>query len=576
LIVLVLAGAVLAAGNSVLTLAALKHGSPDFDTQWFHLPFAAAFVQQHSVTALHYVGVADLHQFFPANVELLHALGMLAFGRDVLSMVLNLGFVALALLAAWCLGRPRGAAPATALAAVVVLAVPQILYMSTGSAMDDVPALAFGLAAAALFAHAGSNRAVIFAAACAAGLAGGTKATTIGFAVVLAIGACLVTPRERRRGVAGLWVAGLAAGGGYWYLRNTIAIGNPVPGSVSFLPSPQFDDPWGTLVHQLAQGKLTPSYIAHAFNFAFGPAWWALCALAVLGLVLGLMPSRAGWERAVTAAGIANVLAFALSPFGDLQVNARFLAISLAVGLGMLVTAPAVLLRRASQLAISGVLLVLAVLSVHRYGGLAGRGPLLALALVAVVGVAVVALAERPPARRTILLATPVVVVILLGGSFAAARHYLAHRYRFDTASALTGDVRRVGLKRVFAWAQSLQDQRIGIAGMDLQYPLYGADLSNVVKPVGVPTPHGGLRLPDSCSEWRRAIDAGRFDLVVIAPPDVPDPKPPVEVAWMRSDPSVRTVLQAGGGVTVFRVLRPMDSSTCAQSTGPVASAALA
>jgi hypothetical protein len=242
----------------------------------------------------------------------------------------------------------------------------------------------------------------------------------------------------------------------------------------------------------------------------------------------------------------------------------------------MLVTAPAVLLRRASQLAISGVLLVLAVLSVHRYGGLAGRGPLLALALVAVVGVAVVALAERPPARRTILLATPVVVVILLGGSFAAARHYLAHRYRFDTASALTGGVRRVGLKRVFAWAQSLQGQRIGIAGMDLQYPLYGADLSNVVKPVGVPTPHGGLRLPDSCSEWRRAIDAGRFDLVVIAPPDVPDSKPPVEVAWMRSDPSVRTVLQPGGGVTVFRVLRPMDSSTCAQSTGAVAWAALA
>ena len=58
--------------------------------------------------------------YYPANSELLHAIGMVAFGNDLLSPVLNFGWMGLALLAAWCIGRPFGLAAATLLAAVVV------------------------------------------------------------------------------------------------------------------------------------------------------------------------------------------------------------------------------------------------------------------------------------------------------------------------------------------------------------------------------------------------------------------------------------------------------------------------
>lgn len=565
LMLLVLACGAVAAGNSLLTQAAVKTGSPDFDTQWFHLPFAAGFVQQHSVTALHFVSVDDLHQFFPANVELLHAVGMLAFGRDILSIVLNLAFVALALLAGWCLGRPRGAAPATALAVAVVLAWPQILYMSGGSAMDDVPALAFGLAAVALVAHAGSDRAVLLAAAIAAGLAAGTKATTLAFAVVLAIGACLATAPGRRRDAAGLWALGLVAGGGFWYVRNAAAIGNPVPGSLSLLPSPHYVDQWGTLVHQIAQGTLTLSSVAHALDFAYGPAWWAVCALAVIGFALGLAPSRAGWERAATAAAVANVIAFAFSPFGDLPVNARFLAISGAIGLSMLVSSPVVRARREISLGISAALLVLVGAGAYRYGALSGRGPLAVGVAVVLVGCAAVALRDRPPSPRTVSVVALGVLVIVLGAGFAAARHYLAHRYRYTSARLAATDPRRRALKRTFTLAQSWHGERVGIAGMDLQYPLYGADLSDVVAPLGVRTAHGGLRAPDSCAEWRRSVATGRFDILVVAPADSAQTTAPPEAGWLRTDPAVHPLLVAGDGVTVFRVGGPMHPQACTE-----------
>ena len=46
--------------------------------------------------------------FYPQNSELVHAVGMVLGGRDFFSVFLNLGWLALALLAAWCIGRPYG------------------------------------------------------------------------------------------------------------------------------------------------------------------------------------------------------------------------------------------------------------------------------------------------------------------------------------------------------------------------------------------------------------------------------------------------------------------------------------
>jgi hypothetical protein len=67
-------------------------------------------VQQGSIAHLHYLDSDPVTVFYPASSELLHAVGMVVMGSDVLSTVMNLGWLALALLAAWCLGRCFGVA----------------------------------------------------------------------------------------------------------------------------------------------------------------------------------------------------------------------------------------------------------------------------------------------------------------------------------------------------------------------------------------------------------------------------------------------------------------------------------
>ena len=65
-------------------------------------------VQSHSVTGMHHVDTVFTNWFYPQNSELLHAVGILLTGRDTLSLFLNFGWLAVAFLAAWCVGRPYG------------------------------------------------------------------------------------------------------------------------------------------------------------------------------------------------------------------------------------------------------------------------------------------------------------------------------------------------------------------------------------------------------------------------------------------------------------------------------------
>ena len=60
--------------------------------------------------------------------------------------------------------------------------------------------------------------------------------------LALTIGVSVIAPRGRRLRDTSLWLLLVAITGGFWYLRNAAAIGNPVPyalhlGPIS-LPSP--------------------------------------------------------------------------------------------------------------------------------------------------------------------------------------------------------------------------------------------------------------------------------------------------------------------------------------------------
>ena len=90
------------------TKHALDRGIFNFDSLWYHMPFAADIAQSHSVTGIHHAETVFTNWFYPQNSELLHAVGILLVQRDTLSLFLNFGWLAVAFLAAWCVGRPYG------------------------------------------------------------------------------------------------------------------------------------------------------------------------------------------------------------------------------------------------------------------------------------------------------------------------------------------------------------------------------------------------------------------------------------------------------------------------------------
>ena len=106
---------------ALTTKHALDRGIFNFDSLWYHLPFAAEMAQSHSVTGMHHVDTVFTNWFYPQNSELLHADGMLLTGRDTLSLFLNYGWLAVAFLAAWCIGRPYGRGDLSVVAAAILL-----------------------------------------------------------------------------------------------------------------------------------------------------------------------------------------------------------------------------------------------------------------------------------------------------------------------------------------------------------------------------------------------------------------------------------------------------------------------
>ena len=172
--------ATVVAGWSTQWFYAVTHGTTGIDTFWYHLPVAARFVQAGSISGVHYFESDGLTAFFPANDALLHGLGMLAFGNDLLSPFLNMSFLALAFLAAWCIGRPFGLAPVTMTGLAVVMGTPMLVGTQPGTGYNDTIGIALVLAAVAILVTASrtSTPPTVSAscvAAAAAGIAFGTK-----------------------------------------------------------------------------------------------------------------------------------------------------------------------------------------------------------------------------------------------------------------------------------------------------------------------------------------------------------------------------------------------------------------
>ena len=569
--------AVVAGAWATRLLPAIDQGMTGADTVWYHLPQAAGFVQESSITHVQFFETGAGTAFYPATSGLIHALGMLWMGNDFLSLFVNFGWLALALLAAWCIGRPYGKGPLCVLGATLLLATPVMVETLPGGAYNDLVGLALLLASAAFLVNGGPTGRSGLLAALAAGPALGTKLTMAAPIAVLAVGVVAIVPRGERLRVALTWAVALLTLGGLWYVRNLVAFGNPVPaaglelGPIS-LPSPPLTELTYAPVHYFAQDGVWRETFLPGLRDAFGPAWWALLGLAAAGMVAAALGTRGRVVRVLGLVALVSGVAVIFTPQGlgteddplFFKFNLRYPTPALMLGLVLLPLAPRLERGRARVLLPGALLAVLAVTQLDpaiwptelrdgRFAEPPSGGT--ALGGVAIGAAVLVAAWAGLGGRRPVAALAVVASLVAAVGGYALQRHYLDQRY--TDYQPMPG---------VAAWARDVEDARIGIAGFFIQYPLYGLDLSNRVDYVARHGPHGAFTRIESCRDWRRALNEGGYDYVVTTPFNYPGNlrgDQPEEAGWTGSDPAARLVLRDRRLVSLYRLSGRLDPDAC-------------
>ena len=286
-LVAVFAAGVVVAHWAEPTFEAIDTGMYYQDTTWYHMSFSGRFAQTGEVGPLHFTDPLKLVAwFYPQNAELLHGVGIVAMDTDLLSPLVNLGWLAASLLAAWCIGRPFAVGAVTVLGAAVVLDSEMLVASQAGNAPNDIAGVFFLLAVIAFLVNgaataraapelagaaeraegpphaedegpgfdpkadpehpqtgvvedvpvAGDPRVIagigtgpLFLGGLAAGLGIGTKITLLAALGVLTVGLAVLAGRRHWPRALGIWLGGIVITSGFWYGRNIWHAVNPFP-----------------------------------------------------------------------------------------------------------------------------------------------------------------------------------------------------------------------------------------------------------------------------------------------------------------------------------------------------------
>jgi hypothetical protein len=398
----------------------------------------------------------------------------------------------------------------------------------------------------------------------------GTKLTAFVPVAVLTIGVAAFAARRRRRSTLMAWLGPVVVMGSFWYVRNLVHIGNPVPalhvalGGLS-LPRPHIDkiDHFGySVAHYLPQGKLLRTVFVPEVRHAFGVVWPATLLLAAAGLVLSAAQARAPIRRLAGVAGMASALAYLVTPTSAggppglpvfFEANLRYLWPALLLGLVLLPTCEAVSGRRIAPWVLAVLVFVLVATELSRGAWLHEyRGPAAVVGALVVGCVAVVGALRRMRPRPDVRAASVLVGLMVVGAiGYPAQRAFGRHRYADKVDS----------LSPAYMWAGGVRAAPVAITGIFTQFPLYGPDLSNRVQYMGHHGPHGAFSVIGTCREWRETVTKGRFRYVVTAP-GIPTDPVPAAAAWTRTDPAAREIVSSDG-VSVFALGGPLDPSRC-------------
>ncbi len=280
------------------------------DTTWYHMPFSAFIAQEHSTVPLHFTDPLRLAAwFYPASTELVNGATIVLFKSDWLAPLQNLIWLPIALLAAWCVGRPYKVGPATLVAAAIVLDAGVMIETQPGEARNDIMGLAFLLAFAAFLINGHQRRAPdsgavqdtperdaplldkgpLVMAGIAAGLAASVKFTFLVPVVAITVGVVLFSGKGRRWTTAWVMALPMLVVGGYWYLRAAIKTGGnpipitkfgplnlPTPDQMPLDPRPRF-----AVAHYIGDPTMYRRWFFPELDNAFGPLWPLILIVAV-------------------------------------------------------------------------------------------------------------------------------------------------------------------------------------------------------------------------------------------------------------------------------------------------------
>ncbi|MDQ6608065.1 MAG: hypothetical protein M3Z06_16155 [Actinomycetota bacterium] len=577
-IVAVAAGALIAGHWSTAINGALHGGMLGPDTLAYHGPIAALFSQSGSIVDPPRVYGDPAVAFYPGNSELFHAVLIDLFARDVMSPLVNVGWLALSLLAAWCIGRPTGRAGLTVVLVAAVIDLPVFSTSQPGSGDNDTMALAMMLSSLALALHAvqvrrsgfyRQERGIVLAlAGLAGGLAVGTKLAFLGPLGLMTLAVMLAVDGKRERLS---WMLSLIAGCGFWFIRNLIAFGSPVPAvklGIGPVALPAAILPRSHAVSEfIGNGRYWRGVLLPGLHWAFTFLWPAVLGIAAAGAVLASFRGRSRLERLLGPVVLLEAIAYLFTPrTADglfFQFNLRYLVPAVLTGIVLLVRnmpgLPRAWVAVACVPALAAV--VLDITEGPRFATVASLSAIVIFAGALVL----VRFSRRIPRRALVTLGAAGAGLLLL---WPVERTYLATRY---VSGALTGC--ELGPCTPLRFAAFLHGARIAVAGGLGPYPLFGDDLSNRTVDVETHGRHGTSSPIDSCRAWRDALRLGRFRYVVISPayylyPIVTSVR---EAAWTRSDPSAVTLSVTptlfGGTISTFKLVRPPNSAACSQPT---------
>jgi hypothetical protein len=591
---------------------ALDHGMFGGDTTWYHMPFSGRIAQEGSTIPLHYTDPLRLAAwFYPGSAELVHAGGIVLFKTDWLSPLINLIFLSIGLLAAWCVGRPYKVGPATLLAGALVFSAGVMIETQPGEGRNDIMGLAFLLAFAAFLINGHQRRAPtegavqdtperdaplldkgpLILAGIAAGLAVSVKLPLLAPVGAIALGMVVVSGAGRRLMTAAAIGIPAFVVGGYWYVRAAIHTGgNPIPqigwgplhlprpDQMPLDPRPRF-----AVADYLTNPTIYRRWFFPELENALGPLWPLILIVAVAAAVFVAVRSRNLILRVIAAAALLTAVVYLFTPLTaagqegsptGFFTNTRYLMPGLLLALTLLPIARPLRApdsrARLTLLFLTAVYAIMVLTTPRWYPDYIVGAVFLTLALVWVPAGLGMLRSRRLASRAAVAGAAAVILLLAVVLGRAQEVQYYEQHYQRTTPFLQDG-----GPQKAYTFAHNQHEKRIGIAGSGEiffgQYGFYGANLDNYVQYIGVEGANGTYRLATTCRQFRSEVNAGEYDFLIVskATQDLPEAEYWYPVyAWIKTDPALELLVEEPDITPqpdyVFKVNGKLDPGGCA------------